>query len=89
MKRWCGAAAFRRTACSRRPRAWYAPIVYLEPFNENNRLAFGFDTASEPRRRAALEQARDSGQPAMSGSIRLVQETDARAVRLPDRAAAV
>ncbi|HEX5343309.1 MAG TPA: CHASE domain-containing protein [Duganella sp.] len=54
---------------------WHAPIVYIEPFNENNRRAFGFDTASEPRRRAALEQARDSGQPAMSAKIRLVQET--------------
>jgi diguanylate cyclase (GGDEF)-like protein len=56
-------------------RDWYAPIVYLEPFNDNNRRAFGYDTASEPRRRAALEQARDSGQPAMSAKIRLVQET--------------
>ncbi|MYM70198.1 diguanylate cyclase [Pseudoduganella sp. FT55W] len=55
-------------------REWHAPIVYLEPFNENNRQAFGFDAASEPRRRAALEQARDSGLPAMSGKIRLVQE---------------
>jgi diguanylate cyclase (GGDEF)-like protein len=55
-------------------RAWYAPIVYLEPFNDNNRRAFGYDTASEPRRRAALEQARDSGQPAMSAKIRLAQE---------------
>jgi diguanylate cyclase (GGDEF)-like protein len=56
-------------------RDWYAPIIYLEPFNENNRQAFGYDTASEPRRRAALEQARDAGEPAMSGKIRLVQET--------------
>jgi len=54
---------------------WHAPIVYIEPFSENNRRAVGFDTASEPRRRAALEQARDSGQPAMSAKIRLVQET--------------
>jgi diguanylate cyclase (GGDEF)-like protein len=56
-------------------REWYAPIVYLEPFDENNRRAFGFDPASEPVRRAALEQARDSGRPAVSGRIRLVQET--------------
>ncbi|MRW93831.1 diguanylate cyclase [Duganella sp. FT80W] len=56
-------------------RPWYAPIVYLEPFNENNRRAFGFDAASEPQRRVALEQARDSGQPTMSAKIRLVQET--------------
>nr|WP_315259644.1 CHASE domain-containing protein [uncultured Duganella sp.] len=55
-------------------RPWYAPIVYLEPFNDNNRRAFGYDTASETHRRTALEQARDSGQPAMSARIRLVQE---------------
>jgi diguanylate cyclase (GGDEF)-like protein len=55
-------------------RDWYSPIIYLEPFTDNNRLAFGFDPASEGRRRAALEQARDSGLPAMSASIKLVQE---------------
>jgi len=56
-------------------RPWHAPVVYLEPFNASNLRAFGFDAASEPRRRATLEQARDSGQPAMSSVIRLVQET--------------
>ncbi|TFW16101.1 sensor domain-containing diguanylate cyclase [Duganella callida] len=55
-------------------RGWLAPIVYLEPFDDNNRVAFGFDTASEPHRRAALEQARDAGLPVMSSRIRLVQE---------------
>ncbi|MYM35999.1 diguanylate cyclase [Duganella sp. FT94W] len=55
-------------------RAWYAPIVYLEPFNDNNRRAFGYDTASEAHRRGALEQARDSAQPVMTPTIRLVQE---------------
>src|SRR5471032_2411986 len=57
-------------------RAWYAPIVYLEPFDHNNRRAFGYDAASEPVRRGALEQARDSGLPAVSGKIRLVQEQE-------------
>ncbi len=57
-------------------RAWYAPIVYLEPFDDNNRRAFGYDAASEPVRRGALEQARDSGLPAVSGKIRLVQEQE-------------
>jgi diguanylate cyclase (GGDEF)-like protein len=52
----------------------YAPVVYLEPFSGNNLLAFGFDAWSEPVRRATLVQARDSGQPAMSGRIRLLQE---------------
>jgi diguanylate cyclase (GGDEF)-like protein len=55
-------------------RAWHAPIIYIEPFNDTNRRAIGFDAASEPVRRLALERARDSGQPAMSGKIRLVQE---------------
>ena len=56
-------------------RAWHAPILYLEPFSDNNRRAFGYDTAAEPHRRATLEAARDSGQPAMSAKIRLVQES--------------
>jgi diguanylate cyclase (GGDEF)-like protein len=55
-------------------RDWYSPVLYLEPFNDSNRRALGYDSASEPTRRAALEQARDSGRPAMSGKIRLVQE---------------
>jgi len=55
-------------------RAWYAPVVYLEPSGGTNRHAFGYDAASEPVRRGALEQARDSGLPAVSGRIRLVQE---------------
>jgi diguanylate cyclase (GGDEF)-like protein len=70
-------------------RALYAPVVYLEPFSGNNLLAFGYDTWSEPVRRAALVQARDSGQPAMSGRIRLLQEGAGSArsgflVMLPD-----
>ena len=48
-------------------RAWHAPITYLEPLNDSNLLAFGYDIASEPVRRAALEQARDTGEAAMTG----------------------
>ena len=55
-------------------RAEYAPIVYLEPFSGRNRLALGFDTLTEPARRVAMEQARDSGLPAMSGKTRLRQD---------------
>ncbi|NRR34357.1 CHASE domain-containing protein [Oxalobacteraceae bacterium] len=58
-------------------RPWYSPIVYLEPFSGSNLLAFGYDGMSEPVRRAALEQARDSGMPAMTGKIRLRQEASA------------
>ncbi|MYN02699.1 diguanylate cyclase [Pseudoduganella sp. DS3] len=56
-------------------RGHYSPVVYLEPFTGNNLLAFGYDALSEPVRRAALEQARDSGLPSMSGKLLLKQET--------------
>jgi PAS domain S-box-containing protein len=55
-------------------RSLYTAIIYLEPFIDRNLRAFGFDMYSEPVRRAAMEQARDSGQPAMSGKVTLVQE---------------
>jgi diguanylate cyclase (GGDEF)-like protein len=57
---------------------FHSPILYLEPFSGTNLKAFGFDPWQDPVRRAALEQARDSALPAMTGSIRLVQETEAK-----------
>lgn len=53
----------------------YAPVVYLEPFNEENRQAYGFDMLSSPERRAALERARDTGLPALSAVLPLAQDT--------------
>ncbi|MCQ8104819.1 EAL domain-containing protein [Methylomonas sp. SURF-2] len=58
-------------------RAVYTSIIYLEPFRERNLRAFGYDMFSEPVRRAAMEQARDSGAAALSGKVELVQETGA------------
>lgn len=54
----------------------YSAIVYLEPFEGRNLRAFGYDMFSEPVRREAMERARDTGRPAMSGKVTLVQETD-------------
>lgn len=56
----------------------YTSVIYLEPFDERNRRAFGYDMYSDleiPRdgdiapgvRRAAMERARDSGKAALSG----------------------
>jgi PAS domain S-box-containing protein len=56
-------------------RPLYTSIIYLEPFRDRNLRAFGFDMFSEPVRRAAMELARDSGAPALSGKVELVQET--------------
>lgn len=51
-------------------------ILFLEPEDERNRAALGFDMYAEPVRREAMARARDTGQAAMSGKVRLVQEID-------------
>ncbi len=56
-------------------RAYYSSIIYLEPFSERNLRAFGYDMLTEPVRRLAMEQARDTGAAALSGKVTLVQET--------------
>lgn len=55
-------------------RELYTSIIYLEPFAERNLRAFGYDMYSEPVRREAMQRARDTGQPALSGKVLLVQE---------------
>jgi two-component sensor histidine kinase len=57
------------------------PISYLEPMAPRNRMALGYDMYSEPVRRAAMQLAIVSGQPAATGKVALVQEgaRDARA----------
>jgi signal transduction histidine kinase len=49
-------------------------IRFLEPMDARNRAAVGFDMYSEPVRRHAMRRARDRGEPALSGKVRLVQE---------------
>lgn len=56
------------------PREVYTSIVFLEPFAERNLRAFGYDMFSEPVRRQAMEQARDTGHAALTGPVKLVQE---------------
>ena len=65
----------------------YAPVAYIEPHDERNQQVFGYDMLSDNEypqpgdsetglRRAAMEQARDSGNAAISGKIKLLLETD-------------
>ncbi|HKU40878.1 MAG TPA: CHASE domain-containing protein [Polyangiales bacterium] len=54
----------------------YHSIIYIEPFDARNQRAFGFDMHTEPTRRAAMDQARDSGQTSVSGVVTLKQETE-------------
>lgn len=56
-------------------RPFYTSIIYLEPFNERNMRAFGYDMFSEPVRRKAMEISRDSDMATLSNKVILVQET--------------
>src|SRR5215213_10218798 len=53
------------------PRKEYNAILYLQPVNERNKLAFGYDMATEEARRTAMDMARDTGRPIASGHVEL------------------
>ncbi|MES2902252.1 MAG: CHASE domain-containing protein [Pseudomonadota bacterium] len=55
-------------------RLHYSTITHIAPHAGLNLRAIGFDMMTEPIRRAAMERARDSGQAAASGKVRLMQE---------------
>ena len=67
-----GYADFRVWPEATRPE--YHSIIYLEPPDERNRAAVGFDMSTEPVRRAAMERARDTGEPAASNRVTSVRE---------------
>ena len=48
-----------------------APLRFNAPDSPANRRVRGYDAMSDPTRRAALLQARDSGNPALSGQVQL------------------
>ena len=56
------------------PRPEYIVVAYIEPI-ARNRSALGFDISSNPARAIAINTARDTGQPAATGPIDLVQES--------------
>jgi signal transduction histidine kinase len=57
----------------------YRSIVYIEPLDERNRLALGYDMSTEANRKAAMDTACDTGVYATSGRVTLVQETEPEA----------
>ncbi len=54
-----------------------SPVLFAEPPNPRNQAAIGYDVMSDPVRRDMVERARDTGLPATSARIQLVQEIDA------------
>lgn len=53
------------------------PIVLVEPHTPRRDSALGYDMYSEPVRREAMRRAWQTGEPAASGIVRLVQEKGA------------
>ena len=53
----------------------YAPVTYIAPDSGGASRVLGYDLYTEPTRRVALEQARDSGASVITGRLRLVTET--------------
>jgi len=53
----------------------YHSIIYLEPFQGRNLRAFGYDMYTGQKRRQAMQRAAETGQPALSQMLVLVQET--------------
>jgi CHASE1-domain containing sensor protein len=72
---------------------WRTPIVLLEPANERNLTALGFDMYANSDRRSAMDRAVTSGEAQMTGPVELVQEITAEKqtgflIYLPFKAAA-
>jgi two-component system sensor histidine kinase/response regulator len=63
-----GGGEIRRAA----QRTEYFAVTYIEPAAGNEK-ALGFDAASDPARREALQQARDTGKPVATRPVRLIQ----------------
>ena len=73
-----------------RRRPEYVTVTYIEP-GAGNESAVGFDVASDPVRKETLLRAAETGAPAATGRITLVQETGGQfgfLVFVPVRAAA-
>jgi len=60
----------------------YVPVFYVEPLAGRNVRAAGFDMLTDPARRAALEAARDSGEPRATGGLQLIRESEAQTHQL-------
>lgn len=51
-------------------------VVFLEPLDGSNRVALGLNMHASPPQREAMDRARDSGMPAISGKVELMREIE-------------
>jgi two-component system, OmpR family, sensor kinase len=52
-------------------------LLFIEPFEKDDLQLIGFDMASEPLRYEAMERARETGEAAATGRIKLMQTAEA------------
>ncbi len=52
----------------------YFPMTYVEPLDEVNRRLIGYDVYSNPEHRAAMDRARDTGEPRATGKVYVLSE---------------
>lgn len=55
----------------------YVSVYYIEP-HEGNESALGYDVRSGPKRVEALNRARDTDEPVVTGRVKLVQEKESQ-----------
>ena len=51
-----------------------APVTYVAPADDANARAIGFDLYTDPARRAAMHQARDTGEPVLTAPVQLLRD---------------
>ncbi len=52
----------------------YTPIVYIEPLQDRNIKALGFNVSTNPHMKKAIEKARDSNKTIVTDKVTLIQE---------------
>lgn len=57
-------------------RSTLTSVEFIEPLNDRNRRSLGYDMMADATRAIAMGRARDSGEPALSGSVILKQELE-------------
>jgi PAS domain S-box-containing protein len=65
------------------PAGEFQVVYFLEPLDDRNTRAIGYDMSSEAVRKAAMERAVETGEPALSGAVVLKQEDPAAGKQQP------
>ncbi|MDY0051602.1 MAG: CHASE domain-containing protein [Aliarcobacter sp.] len=52
----------------------YTSVLYIEPFDNKNKKAFGYDMFSEEKRHYAMNRTIETGLATLSGKVKLIQE---------------